>query len=114
MSHEPPFWLLLRNYTSTRLTSLVAVPSVLMHEVLVTDLAQHEGLGQDAGPLWLKRRKRSGLQDVMLVYSCSQIRFLADPSLALTKSLDLSFDAASIFGGDRSKRATPLSSRMAL
>ena len=31
----------------------------------------------------------------MLVYSCSQIRFLADPSLA---------DAASIFGGDRSKR----------
>lgn len=40
-----------------RLTSLVAVPSVLTHEVLVTDLAQHEGLGQDAGPLRLKRRK---------------------------------------------------------
>lgn len=33
-----------------------------------------------------------------------QIRFLADPTLALTKGLDLSFDAASIFGGDRSKR----------
>lgn len=37
-------------------------------------------------------------------YSFPQIRFLADPSLALTKSLDLSFDGASIFGGDRSKR----------
>jgi 2-Cys peroxiredoxin 5 len=34
----------------------------------------------------------------------SGIRFLADPSLALTKALDLSFDGASIFGGDRSKR----------
>jgi 2-Cys peroxiredoxin 5 len=33
-----------------------------------------------------------------------QIRFLADPSLAFTKGLDLNFDAASIFGGDRSKR----------
>ena len=33
-----------------------------------------------------------------------QIRFLADPSLAFTKGLDLSFDGASIFGGDRSKR----------
>lgn len=36
--------------------------------------------------------------------SHSQIRFLADPSLAFTKGLDLSFDGASIFGGDRSKR----------
>jgi 2-Cys peroxiredoxin 5 len=34
----------------------------------------------------------------------SGIRFLADPSLAFTKGLDLNFDAASIFGGDRSKR----------
>ncbi|KAJ4411868.1 hypothetical protein N0V91_001005 [Didymella pomorum] len=34
----------------------------------------------------------------------SGIRFLADPSLALTKGLDLSFDGSSIFGGDRSKR----------
>lgn len=33
-----------------------------------------------------------------------QIRFLADPSLSLTKALDLSFDGAAIFGGDRSKR----------
>jgi 2-Cys peroxiredoxin 5 len=33
-----------------------------------------------------------------------QIRFLGDPSLAFTKALDLSFDGASIFGGDRSKR----------
>lgn len=40
----------------------------------------------------------------MPAYSWSQIRFLADPSLALTKGLDLSFDGASIFGGDRSKR----------
>jgi hypothetical protein len=36
--------------------------------------------------------------------SLHQIRFLADPSLAFTKGLDLNFDAASIFGGDRSKR----------
>ncbi|KAJ4375001.1 hypothetical protein N0V83_002080 [Neocucurbitaria cava] len=34
----------------------------------------------------------------------SGIRFLGDPSLAFTKALDLSFDGASIFGGDRSKR----------
>ncbi|KAF2631755.1 AhpC/TSA family protein [Macroventuria anomochaeta] len=34
----------------------------------------------------------------------SGIRFLADPSLAFTKGLDLSFDGASVFGGDRSKR----------
>jgi 2-Cys peroxiredoxin 5 len=33
-----------------------------------------------------------------------QIRFLGDPSVAFTKELDLSFDGASIFGGDRSKR----------
>jgi 2-Cys peroxiredoxin 5 len=33
-----------------------------------------------------------------------QIRFLGDPSVAFTKALDLSFDGASIFGGDRSKR----------
>ncbi|KAL1794354.1 hypothetical protein ACET3X_007775 [Alternaria dauci] len=32
------------------------------------------------------------------------IRFLGDPSLGFTKALDLSFDGASIFGGDRSKR----------
>ncbi len=38
------------------------------------------------------------------VYLHSQIRFLADPSLAFTKALDLSFDGAAIFGGDRSKR----------
>jgi peroxiredoxin len=29
---------------------------------------------------------------------------LGDPSVAFTKALDLSFDGASIFGGDRSKR----------
>ncbi|KAF2797723.1 Redoxin [Melanomma pulvis-pyrius CBS 109.77] len=34
----------------------------------------------------------------------SGIRFLADPSVAFTKALDLSFDGSSIFGGDRSKR----------
>jgi len=34
----------------------------------------------------------------------SGIRFLGDPSLAFTKALDLSFDGAAIFGGDRSKR----------
>lgn len=33
-----------------------------------------------------------------------QIRFLGDPSVAFTKELDLSFDGASVFGGDRSKR----------
>ena len=33
-----------------------------------------------------------------------KIRFLGDPSLSFTKALDLSFDGASIFGGDRSKR----------
>lgn len=33
-----------------------------------------------------------------------QIRFLADPSGAFTKALDLAFDGAAIFGGDRSKR----------
>ncbi|KAL1609609.1 hypothetical protein SLS59_001116 [Nothophoma quercina] len=36
--------------------------------------------------------------------STSGIRFLADPSLAFTKGLDLAFDGAKIFGGDRSKR----------
>ncbi|KAH7409946.1 AhpC/TSA family protein [Phaeosphaeria sp. MPI-PUGE-AT-0046c] len=34
----------------------------------------------------------------------SGVRFLGDPSLAFTKALDLSFDGASVFGGDRSKR----------
>lgn len=34
----------------------------------------------------------------------SGIRFLGDPSLTFTKALGLSFDGASIFGGDRSKR----------
>lgn len=33
-----------------------------------------------------------------------KMRFLGDPSLSFTKALDLSFDGASIFGGDRSKR----------
>ena len=33
-----------------------------------------------------------------------KIRFLADPSLALTNALDLSFDGSAIFGGPRSKR----------
>jgi 2-Cys peroxiredoxin 5 len=33
-----------------------------------------------------------------------QIRFIADPALKFTKALDLSFDGAAIFGGDRSKR----------
>ncbi len=34
-----------------------------------------------------------------------QIRFLADPSGAFTKAMDMSFgDAAAIFGGERSKR----------
>ncbi|KAI9824187.1 MAG: hypothetical protein M1819_000899 [Sarea resinae] len=34
----------------------------------------------------------------------SGIRFLADPSTALTSALDLSFDGTAIFGGPRSKR----------
>jgi len=34
----------------------------------------------------------------------SDIRFLGDPGVQFTKALDLSFDGASIFGGDRSKR----------
>ncbi|KAJ8111598.1 hypothetical protein OPT61_g5846 [Boeremia exigua] len=34
----------------------------------------------------------------------SGIRFIADPALAFTKGLGLSFDGAAIFGGDRSKR----------
>ncbi|KAF2711610.1 Redoxin [Pleomassaria siparia CBS 279.74] len=34
----------------------------------------------------------------------SGIRFLADPTVAFTKALDLSFDGSSIFGGDRGKR----------
>ncbi|KAL9105374.1 MAG: hypothetical protein Q9187_008721, partial [Circinaria calcarea] len=33
-----------------------------------------------------------------------KIRFLADPSAAFTSALDLTFDGAAIFGGDRSKR----------
>ncbi len=33
-----------------------------------------------------------------------QIRFLGDPSGQFTKDLDLTFDSASIFGNDRSKR----------
>ena len=40
----------------------------------------------------------------MTVLRTYQVRFLGDPSLAFTKALDLSFDGASIFGGDRSKR----------
>jgi 2-Cys peroxiredoxin 5 len=35
----------------------------------------------------------------------NQIRFLADPTGAFTKAMDMSFgEAAAIFGGDRSKR----------
>ena len=33
-----------------------------------------------------------------------QIRFLGDPSGKFTEALDLSFDSASIFGNNRSKR----------
>jgi hypothetical protein len=33
-----------------------------------------------------------------------KIRFLADPSLALTNALDVAFDGTAIFGGHRSKR----------
>jgi 2-Cys peroxiredoxin 5 len=33
-----------------------------------------------------------------------QIRFLADPSLAFTNALDLSFDGSAVFGGHRGKR----------
>ena len=32
------------------------------------------------------------------------MRFLGDPSAAFTTALDLHFDGAAIFGGDRSKR----------
>lgn len=39
-----------------------------------------------------------------MVIDTRQIRFLADPDLRFTKALDLNFDAAAIFGGDRSKR----------
>lgn len=35
--------------------------------------------------------------------SC-QVRFLADPSGKFTEALDLSFDSASVFGNNRSKR----------
>jgi 2-Cys peroxiredoxin 5 len=41
---------------------------------------------------------------VITYWYAGQIRFLGDPSVAFTKELDLSFDGASIFGGDRSKR----------
>jgi peroxiredoxin 5 len=34
----------------------------------------------------------------------SGIRFVADPALAFTKALDLNFDGAAVFGGDRGKR----------
>lgn len=34
----------------------------------------------------------------------SQIRFIADPTGAFTKALDLSFDSRAIFGNERSKR----------
>jgi 2-Cys peroxiredoxin 5 len=37
-------------------------------------------------------------------FSKSGIRFIADPTLAFTKALDLSFDGSAVFGGDRSKR----------
>jgi 2-Cys peroxiredoxin 5 len=40
----------------------------------------------------------------MTILTAYQIRFLGDPGLEFTKALDLSFDGASIFGGDRSKR----------
>jgi 2-Cys peroxiredoxin 5 len=36
--------------------------------------------------------------------SKSGIRFIADPTLAFTNALDLSFDGSAVFGGDRSKR----------
>ena len=34
----------------------------------------------------------------------SGVRFLADPSCAFTRALDLDFDGSAIFGGHRSKR----------
>lgn len=36
--------------------------------------------------------------------SCSQIRFLGDPTGQFTEALDLSFDSVGIFGNIRSKR----------
>ena len=36
--------------------------------------------------------------------SKSGIRFLADPTAAFTRSLELTFDSSAIFGNDRSKR----------
>ncbi|MCJ1471648.1 hypothetical protein MMC13_000288 [Lambiella insularis] len=36
--------------------------------------------------------------------STSGIRFLADPSAAFTRALDLAFDGRALFGGSRSKR----------
>jgi 2-Cys peroxiredoxin 5 len=42
---------------------------------------------------------------IVATHLCAgQIRFLGDPSVAFTKELNLFFDGASIFGGDRSKR----------
>jgi 2-Cys peroxiredoxin 5 len=38
------------------------------------------------------------------VLTVPQIRFLADPTLAFTNALDLSFDGSAVFGGHRGKR----------
>ena len=46
----------------------------------------------------------SALYHARLTDFLHQIRFIADPSLKFTDALDLSFEAAAIFGGDRSKR----------
>lgn len=65
---------------------------------------QHEGMGQ------VSRSDRfepgtSPMSRLTTVHiDHRQIRFLADPDLRFTKALDLAFDGAAIFGGDRSKR----------
>lgn len=67
-------------------------------------------MGKDTRSLGLKRSMCDPLHCLptplahRTVLRTYQVRFLGDPSLEFTKALDLSFDGASIFGGDRSKR----------
>lgn len=68
------------------------------------DQQQHESVGQDPRPFRLKRCRCTLPITHAVTHKHNQVRFLGDPSVAFTKELDLSFDGASIFGGDRSKR----------
>lgn len=61
-------------------------------------------MGKVPGSIKLKRSESRMLKHRRWRLISFQIRFLADPDLRFTKALDLSFDGAAIFGGDRSKR----------